>query len=109
MRYARFCAAIIIGAGACGGSPSTPAADGPVTPEAEAASAARTGGAAAWIREHFAGAPVVAGEITMRTRVETPALVDTANACCAKYAFDVVEEADPVDPQIGFVDVTIHD
>jgi hypothetical protein len=66
-------------------------------------------GAAAWILEHFAGAPERTGEFDARTRVETPALIRDAMACCAKYAFDVVEEAAPADPQIGLVNVTIRD
>lgn len=66
-------------------------------------------GAAAWIRMHFADAPTLDGTFTSRTRVETPALVDGADACCAKYAFDAIEAEAPELPEIGFVDVAIHD
>lgn len=66
-------------------------------------------GAAAWIRMHFADAPTLDGSFERRTRVETPALIDGADACCAKYAFDAVEEEAPDLPEIGFIDVEIHD
>ncbi len=66
-------------------------------------------GPSAWIRMHFADAPTVSGTLSSRTRVETPSLVDGADACCAKYAFDVVEEEAPDLREIGFVDVDIHD
>jgi len=63
--------------------------------------------AADWIAQHFSGAPVVTGDFTERTRVETPALVRDATGCCAKYAFDVAEEEAPDDRRVGFVDVTV--
>lgn len=66
-------------------------------------------GAAAWIRAHFAEAPMRSGDFTSRTRLETPVLVDGADTCCGKYGFDVREEEDPADPEVGFVDVLIHD
>jgi hypothetical protein len=66
-------------------------------------------GAAAWIRAHFAGAPTTRGELTSRNRIETPALVDGADACCAKYAFDFQETEAPDDRRAGLVDVVIHD
>lgn len=66
-------------------------------------------GAAAWIRAHFADAPVRSGDFTSRTRLETPVLVDGADVCCGKYGFDVREEEDPADAEVGFVDVLIHD
>jgi hypothetical protein len=62
-----------------------------------------------WILDHFATAPVITGDFTTRQRVETPVLLQTASGCCAKYAFDITEQMAPVDPQIGFVDVTIRD
>ena len=70
---------------------------------------APSGGAGAWIREHLAGTGDLTGDFTSRTRVETPALVHDATACCAKYAFDVREEMAPDDRRVGFVDVVIRD
>ncbi|MGE0785640.1 MAG: hypothetical protein AB7S26_08125 [Sandaracinaceae bacterium] len=67
------------------------------------------GSAADWIRMHFASDPDITGTITTRTRVETPALVHDADACCAKYAFDVREAMAPDRREVGFVDVLIHD
>jgi hypothetical protein len=96
-----------VGIGACGGGGTSPPVDGVPVPDAAPAADARD--ARAWILDHFAGAPVVTGDFTVRTRVETPALVQAASGCCAKYAFDVVEEVEPADPEIGFVDVTIRD
>lgn len=72
----------------------------------------REGSAADWIREHFAaieGTTDLTGDFDSRTRVETPALVDGATACCAKYAFDVREEAAPDLREVGLVDVMISD
>jgi hypothetical protein len=62
-----------------------------------------------WIIAHFAGAEVVTGDFTTRTAVETPALVQDATGCCAKYAFDVREEEAPDVREVGFVDVAITD
>jgi hypothetical protein len=67
------------------------------------------GSASAWIIEHFAGDPVVTGDFTARTMVETPALVRDATGCCGKYAFDVREESAPDQREVGFVDVDIRD
>jgi hypothetical protein len=111
-RHAAIRALAILGCGACGGGGSQPpTADGPADPDGGGGEAdADPGGrAGTWIIDHFAGAPVVTGDFTTRTRVETPALVHVATGCCAKYAFDVVEEVEPVDPRIGFVDVAIQD
>jgi len=52
---------------------------------------------------------VITGNFTARTAVETPALVKDASGCCAKYAFDVREQAAPDDRRVGFVNVTIKD
>jgi hypothetical protein len=67
------------------------------------------GNAGDWIITHFAGDPVVTGNYTVRTTVETPSLVRDATGCCAKYSFDVHEDETPVDPEVGFVNVTIED
>ena len=83
--------------------------DGGEAPDAASPDAGSRLGAAAWIRAHFEDDPSVTGDSTERTRVETPALVHDATACCAKYAFDVVESVAPDDRQIGFVDVVIQD
>lgn len=88
--------------------------DGGVTDRDSGTSAGSDGGstrrgAAAWIIEHFAGAPEVTGDHDSRTRVETPALIRDATGCCAKYAFDIAEEDAPADPQVGFVRVMIRD
>jgi hypothetical protein len=65
--------------------------------------------AADWILAHFAGDPVVTGNFTERTNVESPALVKDATGCCAKYSFDVREEDPPNEPEVGFVNVSITD
>lgn len=65
------------------------------------------GNAGDWITTHFAGDPVVTGNYTTRTTVETPSLVKDATGCCAKYSFDVHEDEAPVDAEVGFVNVTI--
>lgn len=70
---------------------------------------APAGNAADWILEHFADAPVISGDFTERTQVETPALIHQATGCCAKYAFDMIEERMPDDRQVGIVDVVITD
>lgn len=89
------------------------AAQGDAGPQSDAGAGAPDGGsrlgAAAWIRAHFADAPTHTGTFERRTRVETPALVDGADACCAKYAFDAIETEAPDLREIGFVDVRIHD
>jgi hypothetical protein len=101
---------LALGIAGCGGSgggvDGDPVADAAANPDGGDGGG---GHASAWILDHLAGTPVVTGDHTARTRVETPALVHVATGCCAKYAFDAVEEAEPVDPQIGFVDVTIQD
>ena len=66
-------------------------------------------GAAAWIRAHFAEAPTVSGELDSRQRIETPVLVADSTACCAKYAFDLLDAEAPSLPEAGFVQVAIHD
>jgi hypothetical protein len=91
---------------ACGDSSST-AIDGAIDDVVVVDAKTRT--AAEWIADEFAGTKDVTGTITTRLRVETPALVHDADACCAKYSFDVIEEAAPADARIGFVGVTIHD
>lgn len=65
-------------------------------------------GAADWIEMALAGAPVRTGTVTRRTRVESPALVREAHACCGKYGFDLRETAAPADPRVGFIDVRIE-
>ncbi|MBN8609118.1 MAG: hypothetical protein J0L92_00925 [Deltaproteobacteria bacterium] len=86
-------------------APPTEADDAfsPLTPDATSARR----GAAAWIRAHFEGDAHLTGTFDARTRVETPALVHDATACCAKYAFDVREEAAPDRREVGFVEVEI--
>jgi hypothetical protein len=110
-------------AGADGGSPSSdagaPRDDAGSDGEADAGSsgedagpsdAGRAGGAAAeWIMAELGGADSMTGDFTARTRVETPALVHDATACCAKYAFDLREEEAPDDRRVGFVNVMIRD
>jgi hypothetical protein len=73
------------------------------------AGGADSGNAQNWIIAHFAGLPTVNGNFTSRTTVETPALVRDATGCCAKYAFDVREQAAPDDRRVGFVNVIIED
>lgn len=75
--------------GATGGAPASTAAD--------------------WIIAHFAGDPVVTGDYTERTNVESPSLVKDATGCCAKYSFDVHEESSPDEREVGFVNVSIKD
>lgn len=70
---------------------------------------APAGNAANWIIAHFAGDPVVTGNFTERTSVESPSLVKDATGCCAKYSFDVHEEDPPNEPEVGFVNVSIMD
>lgn len=82
--------------------------DDAFTASLDAASPTRLG-AAAWIREHFAADAHHTGAFDARTRIETPALVHDATACCAKYAFDVREEAAPDRREVGFVEVSIAD
>lgn len=102
--------------GAGAGGPSTVGSGGSTGSTGPGASTTGTGGGGApsgdagdWIIAHFADAPVVTGDFDQRIKVETPALVRDATGCCAKYAFDAVEEVAPDDRQIGFVDVTITD
>lgn len=64
-------------------------------------------GAAAWIRAELGPQATLTGTITRRTRVETPALVESVNACCSKYAFDVRETSAPDDRRVGFIDVDV--
>jgi hypothetical protein len=49
----------------------------------------------------------VTGNFTTRTYVETPALVQNATGCCAKYSFDLRAEDPPDIREVGFVDVSI--
>jgi hypothetical protein len=104
-----------VGGGAGGIDGSTTSGDAGNTGEGggsgggSSAGGGATGNAARWIISHFAGAEVVTGNFTERTTVETPALVQDATGCCAKYAFDMHEEEPPDDPQVGFVNVQIND
>ncbi len=82
---------------------------GALTPDAGPDDAGVRLGANAWIRAHFVDAPAYTGTFNSRRRIETPALVHDADACCAKYAFDPQAREEPDVREIGFVDVFIHD
>ena len=86
-----------------GGGSTGPGAGG------TAGSGGSSASASDWILATFADVEVVTGDFTERTMVETPALVRDATGCCAKYAFDLRNEVDPVDLRAGFVNVTITD
>lgn len=64
--------------------------------------------ASTWIREHFAAVSAITGTVSKRMTVETPAIIDTARACCGKYAFDIAETQAPDDRRAALVDVTIE-
>jgi hypothetical protein len=66
-------------------------------------------GVNAWIASSFAGAPVMTGDFTARTNVETPRLVKDATGTNAKYAFFLREQESPDDRRAAFVNVNIHD
>jgi hypothetical protein len=100
--------AIILVLAACGSDPVSVLDAAPTSDDAMA-DAARPSNATDWIVDALATAPVTTGTYTTRQFIETPALVSSSTACCAKYAFDARETVAPDDRRIGFVDVTIED
>ena len=109
MRDGRARALLAAACVACGDPAAKPTEDASAAIDGGVEDSSAPRNASTWILDHFASAPVTTGDFMTRQRIETPALVHVASGCCAKYAFDITEEADPVDAQIGFVDVTIRD
>jgi hypothetical protein len=62
-----------------------------------------------WIAEAFADVPELTGDFDSRQYVELPRIIRDATATNAKYAFDLRDDEEPVDPVAAFVNVTVTD
>ncbi len=62
-----------------------------------------------WIAENFSGVPVLSGDFDTRQKVELPSLIQDATGTNAKYAFDLYDEQEPLDPRVALVNVQVKD